>query len=1363
MERIVLGLVALAATAAAATACGNSTAQDWRPFMELGSRVSLPSTAQMQHARSCTNWPYLTVAGSTNVSVVHLGGGEPTYVSSPNVVSHFGCISARHVVFVRATVVELAHYETQPLQQHVVEYSSAAARNYTLNANASAGNWSGVVDIQGAPPPLDGVALAPGPVALLYRTTGSGASISASAFALVVATNDTALLAGNATRGLVVLPFTLNFTCSAAVSLGGPQRPQLRVQRLPSGTILFSCPSVNWTISRLAYLRFAASAPSYGTNGTSGSTVAWAGVSESLFVRDLAVPTYVTRLPTENVTLMAVEPIVSRLYASAGILRVFAVSMFPPALCANFLPCTGDTYVWTCALELGTAAWGDAPPLVCAFRAPVSISHGDGTVYRTTTGPMLEADIDLAVTLRRGSVETRVALFPSYGNWSASGMAYESDYPDKEQGPGPTQRLSLSTRIEDTAFNSDQATISLTGGSSIAFMRSWLAPFRVGNGFQFWAAGVNITLLRIAPALGDLSVRVNGMCARASECAPIEASNATDAPPCGTQRAITVDRAEEVALVTADVSAGRATLAARFDLVEPRSGKVLSSVDAPRLEGASAPIYLSGVPPGVYDVVVRTAVDPLELSSIQVLRVAIVVTAVGTPDDTSPVVSGVYPIANVSWSYEDTGRDAAVELERAAGCAAGAMDAATCQAVLGATGATRVCSAAYNDMTETWVALLDTGVVAGLQYNLTRTIATGLPCNTTRLVGIPGRYDIAFSGHTRAVTVSGTDPYAFDLFAHTQRNNTAFGATVAPDPSTDGSMSRRPAPGPFASISVLEPGAGVGALPVAVALPISGTGTPFPGSTQRRLGTQVVLVAVVGGLVVWGPHDGFFNPLPALVYRLARDETPVAFSTAAADGRVRFLLESRGLRGDGSVANFYRIGALRDDRAVVFYDIITDSGRGVGSALGPNLLVYAGGTRVVPLSIATSQRLASTSVPTVLPDGLCGVPWRVSVDGMRVYCRNGTASAHVLRVTYGGGLVRWNEAEWASLAALPTLPVLSEADTPFFFNWRTGSWRFNVADVSPGVQYAYTGHTSPYLWMIDTPPGSVSLPRFVQTLSAVCTTPARFPVYPYAWRCVSRNSITADDNAFPVLMEGTRVRISVDAGVPDGRADGAAYLGRARGDFYETVGGTAENVYSTGGLILNFSVAAGLRTARFDMPGLPAWRVPSLETAQRSLASAVRICTADELVYACIIDERACLAVDSVVTGGTSAVVAVSCDAAFWASLTVPQTARANLSFWAESVASGALTWLRPTLARMSGSSAVPTHEGMFPPPAVTVPLLPTAVLDTPGVECTPFERLCLSAGGSGNSATLSSACNVTVHRSRVDGVTLFRRVLRTC
>jgi hypothetical protein len=120
-----------------------------------------------------------------------------------------------------------------------------------------------------------------------------------------------------------------------------------------------------------------------------------------------------------------------------------------------------------------------------------------------------------------------------------------------------------------------------------------------------------------------------------------------------------------------------------------------------------------------------------------------------------------------------------------------------------------------------------------------------------------------------------------------------------------------------------------------------------------------------------------------------------------------------------------------------------------------------------------------------------------------------------------------------------------------------------------------------------------------------------------------------------------------------------------------------------------------------------------------------------------------------------ASVIAVSCDSAFWASLPFNETANAEYAFWENATLSGQLTWLRPTLVRMSGSREAPVHEGNLPPLRNTLPLERDAVLDWTEA-CTADEGLC-------DNLQYATACNVTVYRSRVDGLTLFRKVQRVC
>ncbi len=193
--------------------------------------------------------------------------------------------------------------------------------------------------------------------------------------------------------------------------------------------------------------------------------------------------------------------------------------------------------------------------------------------------------------------------------------------------------------------------------------------------------------------------------------------------------------------------------------------------------------------------------------------------------------------------------------------------------------------------------------------------------------------------------------------------------------------------------------------------------------------------------------------------------------------------------------------------------------------------------------------------------------------------------------------------------------------------------------------------------------------------------------------------------------------------------------------------------------------------ARFtDADVLPIpFRFPALEARNIAPASRLRMCRGAELLHACLMDERACLAVDAdaddaLTTTGTGSVVAVSCDATFWASYTPEVTAAWTVTQWRTQIMAGNLTWLTPANLRLSYGVGSPIHEGALQANLDTLAIeVGGAVTDVDAygpaiVACTTTEAACASTGAA------ASACLMREYRSRTTGRFVFRTLVsRTC
>ena len=186
------------------------------------------------------------------------------------------------------------------------------------------------------------------------------------------------------------------------------------------------------------------------------------------------------------------------------------------------------------------------------------------------------------------------------------------------------------------------------------------------------------------------------------------------------------------------------------------------------------------------------------------------------------------------------------------------------------------------------------------------------------------------------------------------------------------------------------------------------------------------------------------------------------------------------------------------------------------------------------------------------------------------------------------------------------------------------------------------------------------------------------------------------------------------------------------------------------------------------------YRFAELEAIGVAPTARLRMCRGTELLNACLMDERACLAVDTTATLDTppssagppgGAVVAVSCDADFWAAYTPEETAMQPVAWWRERIAAGNLTWLTPANLRTSYGFGAPLHAGNLAQNFDTIPLdlglaaiNPTVVFGPQVAACSTTEAACPATGRA------ADACFVHEFRSRTTGRFVFRAPLaRVC
>lgn len=176
------------------------------------------------------------------------------------------------------------------------------------------------------------------------------------------------------------------------------------------------------------------------------------------------------------------------------------------------------------------------------------------------------------------------------------------------------------------------------------------------------------------------------------------------------------------------------------------------------------------------------------------------------------------------------------------------------------------------------------------------------------------------------------------------------------------------------------------------------------------------------------------------------------------------------------------------------------------------------------------------------------------------------------------------------------------------------------------------------------------------------------------------------------------------------------------------------------------------------------FRFPALEALGVAPATRLRMCRGPELLHACLMDERACLAVDDADADGTGDVregfvVAVSCDATLWERYSPEETAVWGAAQWRAQIAAGALTWHTPVNLRLSyGAGAGPVHEGALRDDLDTIAIAADAALGAfePRTRaCTPEEAALCPGTGS-----VALACTAVDQRSRASGRHVFSWVV---
>lgn len=1335
-------LVALLAVVVAAQAnCSTGSSDDWAPTFYPGRTWTGLNPGRHLDGQACVQWPVMFSLISNPVVPFPLTATPKSIISNDLVtganrsqtddlgINSLSCSMRSHLVVeftptgllrsLKFLSLPLPHYEVLASTADVVSALARDGGAYAVHGVGS--SWNNAVAL---PHGLSDPSAVPDDGVIAYALSAGGQAV-----ALFVVTTESRHLINGATAGIATLAFPINATCSS-----------IELQRLAAGGMLLTCNATSLEASPVFSIVLQASAPAYSPNTTAYTAYSWPNMTRSVFVARVDVPSYVYALPGYPDRLSP-RVVVSRFYANVSQQRVFiavdSFSVIPPS---NLLAWTRPQAiaVWHCMLPVGGGTI--ATRITCAFSDPVNfdapqeVTVDKKPLYRTALG----ADLDLVILSDSAGITDLTAIrvigFPSYGNWTPV-LPYDANYTDPEPSGQATQRLNRNVvdyalRRTTSDITGEYVTMDLFETSGLDFI---VSGYDLNKNYAWVPRAISVI-----PTHGLYPVRINGACASPG--------------PYGYASAIVRLPTDDPSLLVSVDGVFYTGLALRIELADARTGEGLSYADSPNSTGAQVTLYTQGLPPGAYEINVRVVNSA---GSSIVTQYPLVLS-----DPDGPILT-----PNVTTTPCTRAVASEILLRDAGGAVCAGVHPVPCAAILADTNASSLCASALNEYASVWCALTNNaflacfvnGSVIKRAYNTTS-------CNSTAVVSVPGLMQTALSNTQRPLflVVGGGDPYDMLLFAVETSYYAAkkFNLTIT-DPTTgDVYASTLRFSRVLQRVAVTTDAPGTAPRPIGLAIPTRAT----PRFMQELVPPSMFMVVLVrGGYIVTAfPMSSTWWPRLRVVRMPLSSEVPVALTGAALDGTVFFLAETR-----FSTVSIYRVGRVLPDGSLFFYERFVATGARDGSLLGRNVIVYGGGSSVVSISPRSASRVVGARVAQIHG---CVSPRRVSADGMRLYCSNGT-HVNLVRLSFNNTR-RWNESLPAGSALAVAMP---DEDTPPFYDWTTGQWFTNA----PSIPYAgepVMDHTTPASESsLSTNPDNV--PWIAETRSYICSNPIRYASYPYRWHCHHAVGIYAGEvkpwERFPAsVMIGYPGWIeTLDVGIADGQADGPMIDIRAMG-----VPGRCDSSLYLRRLPYRYSpfcVYTGRAVTKmtyFVPPGMPRWRFPYMETAGLLPSQRIRMCRMEELRYACLLDERACLVVDSTVlepsapdtlpsdydtVSTNSSVVAVSCDYDFWRALSLDVGSAANYSFWENAVATGQLTWLRPPLVRVSGSREAPVHEGNLPSLRVTVPLERDAVLNWTET-CTADEGLC-------DNLAFSSTCNVTVYRSRVDGITLFRKVQRVC
>ncbi len=435
----------------------------------------------------------------------------------------------------------------------------------------------------------------------------------------------------------------------------------------------------------------------------------------------------------------------------------------------------------------------------------------------------------------------------------------------------------------------------------------------------------------------------------------------------------------------------------------------------------------------------------------------------------------------------------------------------------------------------------------------------------------------------------------------------------------------------------------------------------------------------------------------------------------------------------------YRMSRVLDDMSVASFasfrlPYLGTSRAGVSARGG--LMVLAGGAYLVPYAPATLVPRPDLVVNLSAAAPLCTAFAGLNADGSKSMCvlANGSlaiqsylaadARAPLRPVYRGPELGGWS-------AAL--------SDEHPFFSLGTGTECTNSSDTSQPVTYV--------------------LPLFPSTRSdtsncGVLRAPLRYAESPHEWECILPARVVSAPRPYQSMVCSNvsvpEPAVTIDTFPADGVQDTFFQSYRVPAVYYERcVAGVdaSLNVHCVDQFTFvpaNQSYTRQRFSAARNTTVFPVfYRFPYLDQQGVADYSArYRLCNREQLAFACLLDERACLAVDD-------KVAAASCDAAFWAAHDPATTGAATAAWWAAQTAAGNLTWLKPPLVRESETAV---HEGTYDVPTDRLPRWTWDHAD----NCTAEERLCPG------TVAPSTNCSVAASYSRIDGASLFRKVSRT-